>query len=115
MKQAITQTDLNQFTGTTRYFQHWSGRIKYTDGIFFVAEAAEAYWLIDLIASYQPLDVNFQVWKLHKEGDFYSVECVDGDDVPVIKQDLDFTDFPEDIMPFEVYVQNGVLFLPSEY
>ena len=115
MNQTITKADLNQFTGTTRYFQHWSKKFKYTDGVFFVAEAAGAYWLIDLIASYQPLDEEFQVWTLKKEGDFCHVECTDGNDVPLIRQDLDYTDFPEEIMPFSMYLQNNVLFLTSEY
>ena len=115
MKSTITTADLNQFTGTTQYFHHWTKKIKYTDGVFYVAEAAGAYWLIDLIASYQPLDAEFQVWTLHKEGEFHYVECTDGNDVPLVRQDLDYTDFPEDIMPFKVYLQNEVLMLTSEY
>ncbi len=114
MKSIITQTELEQFTGTTQYFSHWTKKLKYTDGIFFVAEAAGAFWLIDLIASYQHLDEEFQVWTLHKEGEFYYVECTDGNDSVLVRQDLDFTDFPEEIVPFKAYLENNVLMLPSE-
>jgi len=114
MKSTITKADLNQFTGTERYYRHWLKGIVYTDGVKFVAESVGAYWLVDLIASYQPLKVEFQVWTLRQEGDHWCVECTDGNYLPVLKQDLPFTDFPEDLMPFEMWYQNGVIFLPSE-
>ena len=71
MKSTITTADLNQFTGTTQYFHHWSKESNIPMVFSYVAEAAGAYWLIDLIASYQPLDAKFQVWTLHKDGEFY--------------------------------------------
>jgi|CXWL01.1.fsa_nt_gi hypothetical protein len=112
---SISLEDLSQFTGTEHYYSHWAKKIKYTDGIYFLAETAGAFWFIDLIASYQPLDEEFQVWTIHKDGQFCYVECTDGNDVVLVKQDLDYTDFPEQLMPFQVYLQNNVLMLPSEY
>ena len=114
MKSTITKADLKQFTGTEQYYRHLKG-IVYTDGVKYLAEKAGAYWLIDLVASYQPLDVEFQVWKLRKNGDSYIAECTDGNDNLVRSQDIPYTDFPQDMMPFELYFQNGVIFLPSEY
>ena len=114
MKSTITKADLNQFTGTEQYYRHWLKGIVYTDGVKYVAESAGAYWLIDLIASYQPLEVEFQVWELRKEGEAWCVECTDGNENFVLKQDIPYTDFPEDFMPFEMWFQNGVIFLPSE-
>src|ERR1039458_7739091 len=44
---------LRYFTGTEEYHRHWMRRITFTDGVKFLAEQAGAYWLIDLIASWQ--------------------------------------------------------------
>jgi len=115
MKSTITKTDLNQFTGTEQYYGHFSKRVVFTDGVKYLAERAGAYWLIDLVASYQYLDVEFQVWTLSKKGDIWCVRCTDGNDTFVLEQDIEYTDFPEDLIPFELYLQNTVLFLPSEY
>ena len=114
MKPIINQSDLNQFSGSENWYRH-SKRLIYTDGISFVAEKAGAYWLIDLIASYQPVAEEFQVWILKKSGHGYVVECSDGNDNIVIKQDLEYTDFPEENMPFKMYYCNETLMLPSEY
>ena len=64
----ITMADLAQFTGTENYFKHWSKRIVFTDGVRFLAESVDAFWLIDLITSYQPLDVERQYWTLKTGG-----------------------------------------------
>lgn len=45
------------FTGTTVYHLH-APRVVLTDGAKYVAEHAEAYWLMDAIASYLPPLVN---------------------------------------------------------
>lgn len=57
--------ELNAFTGTTRYFRHPSG-ILFTEGVNYLAESAGAYWLIDVVASYQPRvrSERFQLWEL---------------------------------------------------
>ncbi len=111
----ITEMDLAQFTGTTRYFKHWTGKIVYTDGVQYLAERAGAYWLIDLIASYQPLKIEFQCWtlKVDDQGGYCAI-CKDRDNMILLKQKFEYTDFPEHLMPFDLYVQNTVLYLPSE-
>ncbi len=48
----LTETDLNQFTGTECYYAYLVG-LKLTDGVKFMADKAGAYWLLDIIASYQ--------------------------------------------------------------
>ena len=110
----ITEMDLAQFTGTTQYFRHWSKRIVYTDGIKFLAENAGAYWLVDLIASYQPVKTERQYWTLKREEQGYSAICKDGNDNLLVKQTFEYTDFPEYLLPFDLYLQNNVLYLPSE-
>ena len=42
----------NRTLGTENYWRHLFG-LKYTDGVKAHADIAEAYWLIDAIASYQ--------------------------------------------------------------
>ena len=76
----ITKNDLAFFTGTTQYIRHWSRRLVFTDGIHFLAERAGAYWLIDLVASYQPLNAGRQFWTLKIEDGKYCAECRDRDD-----------------------------------
>jgi hypothetical protein len=110
----ITEMDLAQFTGSVNYYKHWSKRLLYTDGVQFLAERAGAHWLVDLVASYQPLKAEFQCWTLKTEEQGYSATCKDRDDMLVVKQKFEYTDFPAHLMPFDLYVQNGVLYLPSE-
>ncbi len=110
----ITETDLAQFTGTTQYFRHWSRKIVYTDGVQFLAEQVCAYWLVDLIASYQPLCDSRQYWTLKIEGGLYSAVCKDRDDGVLVSQEIMYSDFPVHLLPFTLYLQDGVLFLPSE-
>lgn len=110
----ITEMDLAEFTGTEKYYKHWMGRLVFTDGVKFLADRAGAYWLIDLIASYQPMKTERQYWTLKAEEQGYSAICKDRDDTLLEKQKIEYTDFPEYLMPFDLYVQNGVLYLPSE-
>jgi hypothetical protein len=41
---------LSQFSGTENWYRHWTGRILFTDGAKYVADAAGAHWLLDEIA-----------------------------------------------------------------
>ena len=51
---AEIETALTSFYGTENYYQHRLSGLVYTDGVKFVAEHCEAYWLIDAIGSFQP-------------------------------------------------------------
>ncbi|MEI8011432.1 MAG: DUF6876 family protein [Candidatus Omnitrophota bacterium] len=113
-KKDISKSDLTQFTGTTQYFKHWTRGIVYTDGVQFLAEHAGAYWLIDLVASYQPLNEGRQYWALKIEDGQYCAECRDRDNKVLVRQVIEFSDFPENLLPFTCYLQDGVMFLPSE-
>jgi len=91
--------------------------VLYTDGVRYLAEEAGAYWLLDVIASYQPQlgDVEFQVWKLEKQANnsalVYAVE--DEGKPPLVEQEIPYTDFPFE--EYKLYCQNTVILLPSEY
>lgn len=44
--------DLQQFTSTQDYHRHFTGLL-YTDGIQYLAEHGQCFWLIDLVGSHQ--------------------------------------------------------------
>jgi hypothetical protein len=95
---------------------------KLTDGAKAMAEACDAYWLVTAIFSWQTRDKVrkevFQVWKLKfndkEKGDDAVLICEDGNNHEIIRQEISYTDFPlsEGI---KLYLDNGVLMLPSEY
>jgi hypothetical protein len=109
--------NLKQFTGTEYYYQNVFG-IKYTDGIKYLAESCECYWLIDAVASWQfdekvKLE-EFQVFKLKVKSDKSAILNIeDGNYNIVAFQELEFTDFPLD--EIELWFSNGVCYLPSEH
>lgn len=114
--------ELHNFTGTEQYYIHRPMMFRYTDGVQFVAEHAQCYWLLDLIGSHQPElrkkydeeKIYFQVWKLSKQGDgSWLAICEDGNNGLLTQQAIEYSSFP---LPFfEMWYVNGVLILPSEY
>ena len=115
---------LGQCIGTTRYhvFSPFKEFPVITDGIYALAEAAECYWLLDIIGSYQSnskLDRYFQVWRLTKNEDGSAVVVGMNDTKPVITQEIEYTDFPLDSI--DIWLEacdgfpGGVLLLPSEH
>ncbi|MFA5036659.1 MAG: DUF6876 family protein [Candidatus Izemoplasmatales bacterium] len=106
---------LDGFTGTEHYYNSFTG-IKYTDGVKFLADNAECYWLIDAIGSYQDKwgDTPFQIWTLTvKEGKATLTMKEDTDQPLLITQEIPFTNFP--LEKIELWCIDGVLILPSEY
>ena len=86
----------------------------------FLAEKAGAFWLIDLVASYQTARLRreeFQVWTLTVDRDRTPVAvatCQADTDAPVlVRQEIDHTDFP--LPSIKLWLVNGALMLPSEY
>ncbi|MDQ3279894.1 MAG: hypothetical protein M3Q69_00610 [Acidobacteriota bacterium] len=115
---AEIQSTLAAFTGTARYYRHFTN-MHYTEGVHFLAEAAGAYWLIDLIASWQSKAMNdsslaeFQLWKLHVADGRAVAICYRDSDDEAFRQEIDYTDFP--LRDVSLYVEGGVLLLPSEH
>jgi hypothetical protein len=137
MNTTITLSELSRFTGTSGYHKNWTGLL-YTDGIKYLAEKAECYWLIDAIASYQhklkrdPDLARFQLWILSvakEEGErkypFIKIKNDMGCALtcwrdtpkegvkPSKVQQIEYTDFP--LPEIKLYVVDGILLLPSEY
>ena len=135
---AELEQGLAQHIGTDTHWAHFSG-LRYTTGIKDLAEKAEAFWLIDLVASYQVhakvRNRTFQLWRLTVDLDTSTATIEAGDDInedgelvtfgddgnggaeitpgPFARQLLAYTDFP--LATIELYVENGVLLLPSEH
>lgn len=113
MEKTLTQADLSQFTGTEKYYTHWTKSFVYTDGVKFMADKAGAHWLIDLIASYRRKE-HFQAWELKVVDSKAVVTMKEDTDKPeLVKQKIDYTDFP--LGNITLYLIDGVLLLPSEY
>ena len=111
------QKELLQFIGTENWYKHWAGLLHYTDGIKYLADKAGAYWLVDLVASYQHKlkGAPFQLWSIKVNDDKTAVVEM-REDIglePLVTQRIEFTDFP--LADFEFYISNGVLMLKGEY
>ncbi|MBO1072941.1 MAG: hypothetical protein HEQ13_27995 [Dolichospermum sp. DEX189] len=127
------QQSLKHFTSTDNYYRHLLS-IRHTDGIQYLAQEAQCYWLIDVIASHQTKKLladqmlkDFQLWLL-VVGDSHEfikpkphhqavVTCwgdtPDPEITPYIRQDIEFTDFP--LPEIKLFLVQGVLMLPGEY
>ncbi|MEG5036213.1 DUF6876 family protein [Microcoleus sp. AT3-D2] len=122
--------NLQHFCGSEQYYRHFLG-INYTDGVKYLADNAQAYWLIDAIASHQPKArrirrlTEFQLWFLHvgKEHEFIKpkgnndavLTCWEDTPklgvTPAIIQQIPYTDFP--LKEIKLFLQERVLILPS--
>jgi hypothetical protein len=108
--------------GAGGYIRHMLSGIIYTDNVQAVAEAGDAFWLIDAICSYRRKEV-FQVWELEVLKDKSAVLTMKEDtNCPIlVRQEIDRTDFPLDNIKF--YIELGsvdlvnhdyVLMIPNE-
>jgi len=103
-----------------------------TDGVMWLQENAECYWLVDAIASHmmtnRRLQVEpFQTWDFTRADDDmapknhpHRLSVTDGNDGPaIVTQEIDYTDFPLPTIRFFVAKDEGlggwVIMLPSEY
>lgn len=110
--------------GSENWYQHSiNPRFRYTDGVKLLADKAGAYWLLDAIVSHQTSKQirssrslqEFQLWELKVNPDQSCVlTCrADSDIPPVVAQSIEYTDFPLDYI--KLYVEDGVILLPSEH
>ena len=108
-------SSLDQFTGTEQYYRHWTGSLLYTDGVKYLADTAEAHWLIDLIASYRRKEP-FQVWTLKRDQEGFGAVATmqeDSGQPVLVRQVIEYTDFP--LPEITLWLVDGVLILKSEY
>lgn len=105
-------------TGTDHYhkFSPIPGCPVITDGVLYLAKAAECYWFLDLIASYQKnpkLDRSFQVWVLLTDLDKQEAIAQGYNDKKlIVSQKIPFTTFP--LPELKLYLMDNIILLPSE-
>jgi hypothetical protein len=121
----LTESDLAHFTGTTQWYRHALMRtMLYTEGVQFLAEKGEAYWLLDKVATHQ-LEPRirrepFQSWKLtlhdydpKSRSHGATLTADDGNGKVLHAEVITFTDFP--LERIELWVEGDVILLPSEH
>ncbi len=115
----LTQSDLNQFIGTTVWYKHgYVKNVTYTEGVRYMAQMAGAYWLIDEIAFAQlEPDIGrerFQLWILNVDSQQAArLICEDGNGEHLKEKLIEYTDFP--LPELRLYFTDDVILLPSEY
>jgi hypothetical protein len=114
------ELELANFTGSSQLHKYHilDYSIAFTDGVRFLVEEGHAWWLPDLILSFQwrPRVYNeeFQVWTLLKQKDeTWTITCTDGNDAVLCRQHLPYSDFP--IESLKLYVVDKTIMLTSEY
>lgn len=118
MEEDALRRQLAQFRRSEEFYTRPPYALVYTAGVRFLAERCGLFWLIDVIAAWQcralrdPDLAIFQLWELRPTGTRRILLCKrDSDNVafalPVGDRDsaLDYV---------SLYVQFGVLMLPSE-
>lgn len=81
-----------------------------------MAETAGAFWLLDVVGSYQPQLHNapFQIWRVEAKHGQGTVSMREDTHRPErVRQEIEYTDFPEGV--FEMYYTDRVLMLKGEY
>lgn len=88
----------------------------FTDGVKAMADIAGAYWLLDVVGSYQSQlrGVPFQIWRIESRERRGTVTMREDDGLQnLVEQRIPFTDFPQGV--FEMYFADRVLMLKGEY
>ena len=103
--------------GTENYYKNNLYTFNYTDGVKTFCEKADAYWLLDIVAS-----ISRHYKQMHE--DFIIIDLIVGEDNKAtitfedtkgifFKQDIPFTDCPKGLWKF--YFDNNVFFWNGEY
>lgn len=107
------------FTGTDEYHYHpHFNEYMVTDGVKFLMDSANCYWLIAHIFMHQSMDSisnePVQIWKLIVNPDRSArISTTDGNGKLLRTFDIPFTTFP--LNGIELYMEGKVLLLPTEH
>jgi len=111
--------ELNDFHGTEHYHKSSFGKLKLTDGINYLRNKVNCFWLIDIIESVQHLkkikeNSEFLVWKIEVKDNKFKVNVKTDTNEPILyEQEGEYTDFP--LKELEFYQINDVVLLKGEY
>lgn len=122
-KTADLLKELEEFSGTTSYYKSTFGKLKLTDGMHYLRENANCYWLVDIVESVQDLkkvkeNNSFIVWKIEVNMENKHFKVTAWNDTPnesdlLYSQEGEYTDFP--LGEYEFYQCGDVLLLKGEY
>jgi hypothetical protein len=110
---------LNQFTGTTKYYRI-SRRHLLTEGAKYLAEQAACFWLMDAIASHL-MEIETTDWfvvvKASAKNTNAALVYEDGNGHELARQIIPYTDFQLDYVSLYACwdTEHWVIMLPSEY
>ena len=124
VKDKITESEirkkLNKFKISKEYFLHrisdnWT--LYLTEGCFFIREMANAYWLFDLILSYQGTKLvngmEHQEWKVRRlKSGMLQITCKSQDNEEIIIQVIKKRKFPLD--EISIHIEGNIARLPTE-
>ena len=121
-KQEILK-ELGNFSGTENYYKSSFGSLSLTDGMQYLREALNCYWLIDIVESVQHLpkikeNSDFILWRIivNKDKSFLVEAFRDmpyNADNLLYSQKAEYTDFK--LEGYEFYQCKDVLLLKGEY
>jgi hypothetical protein len=117
-------SELRSFSGGGGYTKTGFPPVLITDGVEYLCEKAQSWWLVDAIASHQAsrrvAAEEFQVWNLKrsKSGSGASLLADDGNGNKIASQRIPYTDFP--LPAIKLYCvrnpgQRPIVMLPNEY
>lgn len=108
----LREEDLRQFSGTERYYTTgipWHPFV-YTDGVHYVVHRGEAFWMLDVIGSWQTdpkvkkdkmlQDIQFWTLEKDKHSSRAVMRCERDENDVVVEQKISYTDFPLPSMRF---------------
>lgn len=113
------EENLRHYCNGTEYCYQIYPNVLLTDGIKFICDTAQSYWLIDTIFALQNeakvKNEPFQVYelKVNIETESAELKVTDGNDNVLYTQHIPYTDFP--LNKFICYYTDDVVLLPSEY
>lgn len=127
MDKNFNLNELNQFRGSDVLFQHWFAKMCYTEGVRYLANKVECYWLIEEIAHV----ILPRLLKKNKDK-FYSIQLLvnsdqsaeiiicNGNNNIYLQHKITWTDFPIVNQIIQFYLCDTphnyyCLMLPSEY
>ena len=113
------QLALRDFTGTQNYHRVLP-KLVITDGVEFLANNANSYWLVSAIYWHlvtQPIRSEFVVARLVVSGKTANLVLDDGNDQVISEQHIEYTDFPLDEVTIYCSYQSRywVVSLPTEH